>query len=121
VRVENHGADEARKKKKDVEKVKKEVGERAKLQCGERRQGSDEDLEDDDNDDNINDEEEDDIPWDELARNDEGSSTLPSASAQNPPGPMPAPTQQWEDARTEAMNVDRDTPLGAPCRWGSKR
>jgi hypothetical protein len=81
VRAKNRSADEACKKKKDVEKVKKEVGERAKLQCGKRWQGSDEELEEDDNDDDVNDEEEDDIPWDELARNDEGSSTLPSASA----------------------------------------
>jgi hypothetical protein len=33
---------------------------------------------------------------------------------------MPAPVQQGEDTRTEAMNVDCDTPLGARCRWGSK-
>jgi hypothetical protein len=86
VRVENHGADEAHKKKKHAEKLKKEVGERAKLQCGEHRQGSDEDLEYDGNNDNVDEEEEDDIPWDELARDDEGSSMLPSASAQVPPG-----------------------------------
>jgi hypothetical protein len=49
--------------------------------CNAGSAGTDEELEEDDNDDDVNDEEEDDIPWDELARNDEGSSTLPSASA----------------------------------------
>jgi hypothetical protein len=35
--VANHAADEARNKKKDAEKVKKEAWERAKLQRGKRQ------------------------------------------------------------------------------------
>jgi hypothetical protein len=64
-------------------------------------------------DDDINEEEQDDISWDELARDDEGSSSQLSASAQAPPGPTPTPAQLGEDARTEATDANSDTPSGA--------
>jgi hypothetical protein len=84
VRAANRATDEAAcKKKKDAEKAKKEAQEHAKLQRGKRWQGSDEEAEEDDDDD-VDEEEEDDIPWDELAHDDEGSSSQLSASAQVP-------------------------------------
>jgi hypothetical protein len=92
----NRAANEARKKKKDAEKAKKEVRERTKLQRRKRQQGSDEEAMEDDDDDYDADEEEDEwdnIPWDELAHNDDaGTSLQPSALALGPFGPTPAPT-----------------------------
>jgi hypothetical protein len=48
-------------------------------------------LEDDDYNDDDEEEEEDNIPWDELARDDEGLSSQLTAPAQVPPGSTPAP------------------------------
>jgi hypothetical protein len=44
-------------------------------------------VEDDEEEEEEEEEEEDDIPWDELARDDEGSSSQPSMSAQVSPKP----------------------------------
>jgi hypothetical protein len=74
-------ADNEACKKKDVEKAKKEAREHAKLQRGKRRQGSDkEQSEDDDDDDDKEEEEEegDDIPWDELAHDDDVGPSPPA-------------------------------------------
>jgi hypothetical protein len=50
-------------------------------------------------------------PWDELAHDDDaGTSLQPSASAPGPFGPMPALTQHWEATRTEALEMERNTP-----------
>jgi hypothetical protein len=64
-----------------------------KLQHGKCQQRSDEEveLEDDDYNDDDEEEEEDNIPWDELARDDEGLSSQLTAPAQVPPGSTPAP------------------------------
>jgi hypothetical protein len=53
-----------------------------------------------------------------MACDDEGSFSQPSASAQVPPSPTPALMLQVEDAHTEAIDADRDTPLGAPVQVG---
>jgi hypothetical protein len=60
-------------------------------------------------------------PWDELARNNEGSSSQPSTSWQVPPSPTPAPMPQGEDARMEVMDAGRNTPLRAPLQAGGPK
>jgi hypothetical protein len=77
-----------------------------------------EEDDDDDGDDGDGDEEEeDDIPWDELARDDEGSSSQSSMSAQVPPALRP-PRRSRVDACMEATDADRDTLLGAAVQVG---
>jgi hypothetical protein len=81
-------------------------------------------VEDDDGDDDGIDEEEeedDDIPWDELARDVQGSSLQPSTSTQVLPSPTLTSTLQGEDAGTEAMNMEQDTLLGAPSQVGGTK
>jgi hypothetical protein len=113
--VANYATDEARKMKKDAKKAKKEVWVLMKLQRGKRRQGSDEEVEEEDDDDD-EEEEGDDIPWDELAHDDEGSSSQPTALAQVPPDPTPTLAQEGADVRIEATRADCHTPVGAPAQ-----
>jgi hypothetical protein len=121
VRAVNHATDKERKKKKNVEKVEKKTWECVKLQHGKPLQGSDEEVVDDDDDDDNDvdeDDEEDDIPWNEVARDDEGSSSQPLTLAHVPPSPTPTPTLQGEDAHAKATDVGCDTHRLVLCRWG---